>query len=139
MTQLISTTRYRTIITTRIVDEDHMTLCKLPTDFRVLVRPQVLRKKGKVTGQKKQKLKSRWEIASPIRGFVNPVKLAFDHFPFRYLHDQQYIQKKSHNAGSQPGSPIKESSPIKALSNESPTKEVEEVVCVPCEDSGAPK
>eukprot|EP00392_Amoebophrya_sp_AT5.2_P004179 g4187.t1 len=64
-----------------------MTLCKLPTDFRVLVRPQALRSK------KKQKLKSRWEIVSPIKGYVNPQKLAFDHFPFRYLHDQQYVKK----------------------------------------------
>lgn len=77
---------YRTIITTRICDEDGNPLCKIPNGFRVLAKPIFLRSK------RKQKLKSRWEIVSPIKGYVNPLKLAFDHFPFRYLHylqDQQ--------------------------------------------------
>ncbi|CAD7938588.1 unnamed protein product [Amoebophrya sp. A120] len=111
---------YRTIITTRIVDGDHLTLCKLPTDFRVLVRPQVLRSKNKAG---RQKMKSRWEIVSPIRGYVNPQKLAFDHFPFRYLHDQQYVKK-----------PLSISEDELRLQPQVP----EELVCEPC-DAGAPK
>ena len=90
---------------------NHVTLCKVPTDFRVLVRPQFFQSRKNTANLK---AKNKWEVVSPIKGFINPMKLVFDHYPFRYLHDQQYFKK--------------------AEKPKEPMQLPDAVVCVPCDD-----